>query len=144
MGCFITITHTKKVLSWVLGHQTLKAWGNGGVAVANIRGGPFNSRVTALVWKVLLIYTWQQISGRPAIWRWQENSSSNRLLLWEGTKIAGCSTTYPTEVLFKMTHFGFRVASFLISGDGALLFHFSLSKIVGFHSFPDGGTHEET
>ena len=30
-------------------------------------GGPFNSRVTALVWKVLLIYTWQQISGRPAI-----------------------------------------------------------------------------
>ena len=69
MGCFITITHTKKVLSWALEHQTLKVWGNGGVAVANIRGGggPFNSRVTALVWKVLLIYTWQQISGRPAI-----------------------------------------------------------------------------
>ena len=33
-----------------------------------------------------------------------------------------------------MTHFGVRVASFLISGDGALLFHFSLSKIVGLHS----------
>lgn len=58
----------------------------------------------------------------------------DRKTLWEGTKIAWCSTTYSTEVLFKMTHFGFRVASFLISGDGALLFHFSLSKIVGLHS----------
>ena len=63
MGCFITITHTKKVLSWALGNQKLK-WGSGGVAIANIQGGggPFNSRVTALIWKVLLIYTWQQIS----------------------------------------------------------------------------------
>ena len=64
MGCFITITHTKKVLSWAPGNQKLK-WGSGGVAIANIQGGgggPFNSRVTALIWKVLLIYTWQQIS----------------------------------------------------------------------------------
>lgn len=30
-------------------------------------GGPFNSQVTALVCKVLLIYTRRQISGRPAI-----------------------------------------------------------------------------
>ena len=54
-------------------HTQRDGWGgggSGGVAVANIQrgvGGPFNSQVTALVWKVLLIYTWQQISGRTAI-----------------------------------------------------------------------------
>ena len=31
----------------------------------------------------------------------------------------------------KMTRFPFRWASFLIWGDGGLLFHFILSKIVG-------------
>ena len=153
MGCFITITHTKKVLSWALGNQKLK-WGSGGVAIANIQGGG----------GVHLTVGWLHSSGRYCLFTpcsrypslrtadaWKRRPEmrlrfagyrypgdllfeGERKTLWESTTITGCSTTYPTEVLFEMPHFGFRVASFLISGDGGLPFYFSLSKIIGLHS----------
>ena len=44
------------------------------------------------------------------------------------------SPRFPPEIKDgKMARFGFCAASSLICGDGGLLFHFILSKIVGFH-----------
>ena len=49
-------------------------------------------------------------------------------------KINGKLYAHPPEIKDgKMVYFGFCAASLLIWGDGDLLFHFVLSKIVGFH-----------